>query len=68
MSLMILDEEWPTMHVHLDEWGDVSILTDDAFAMFDSAEAFHDWFYDTFGDRITQEQLELVERWLGLNE
>lgn len=66
VSLMILDGEWPAVRVQRDEWGDLSILTDDTYDLFDDAEAFHDWFYDTFGDRITEEQLEFVERWLGL--
>lgn len=64
VSLLILDGEWPAVQVDCDEWGDLCILTDDTYDLFADAEEFHDWFYDTFGDRITEEQLELVERWL----
>ncbi len=35
---------------------------------FGTPEDFHDWFYDTFHDDVLQDQLELVERWLGLDE
>lgn len=68
MSLLILDGEWPAVQVDCDEWGDLYILTDDTSDLFADAEKFHDWFYDTFVDRITEEQLEFVERWLGLDE
>lgn len=68
MSLMIVEDGYPPLDLGRNNQGEL-VLRDSGYdSLFESAEDFHDWFYATFHEDISQDQLELVERWLGLDE
>lgn len=70
MSLLIWDGEYAGKFEGTKEGEEVLLWDGAEGALFVDAEEFHDWFYDTFvpSGHAALEDLELVERWLGLDE
>lgn len=72
MSLMIVEGTFLPFVIQRNDRGGFAgrypELSSEYVRLFESAEELHDWFYATFHDVCSVEDLELVERWLGLDE